>query len=77
MEARFKIGQQFTNRKDQLCTITDIFKTYNHAGDLVKIRYAVSHNFLNQTITDYDVVDPTIAKAIFKENPEYFIELTS
>lgn len=66
MEARFKIGQKFTpNRKHaRECTVTDILKTYNSKGELVKIRYEATHEFMGQLVTDYDVTDTTIAMGI-------------
>lgn len=60
---RFKIGQQFLTRgrSPRLCTITDIWRTYNNAGELVRLRYVATHDFMGQTLTDYDVVDTTIS----------------
>lgn len=64
LQARFPIGTTFLSngkRKD-VCTVTDILKTYNNAGELVKIRYVAKHILLGQPVYDYDVVDPTIAR---------------
>lgn len=63
---RFKIGQQFTTRgkHPRLFTVTDILKTYNSKGELVRIRYEATHEFLGQTITDCDVCDTTIARGL-------------
>lgn len=63
LQARFKIGQQYMGRGSQpkLHTVTDIYKTYNSNGELVKIRYAASCNFMGQTLVNHDVVDTTIA----------------
>lgn len=64
LEIRFTIGQKFIQggkRKDE-CVVTDILKTYNHAGELVKIRYVATHLFMGQTVTDYDVTDTAIAR---------------
>lgn len=62
-EARFKIGTKYTARGKQKreCTVTDILKTYNSAGELVKIRYVATHEFCGQIITEHDVVETTIA----------------
>lgn len=62
-EPRFNIGNHFLTRGKwpRLCTITDIWRTYNHAGDLVRVRYVTTHVVMGQTVTDYDVVDTTIA----------------
>ena len=60
---RFQIGQQFKTRgkHPRLCTVTDIWRTYDAKGELVKLRYVATHEFMGQTMTDYDVVDATIA----------------
>lgn len=47
-----------------LCTVVDIYKTYNGANELVKIRYVATHEFMGQTITDYDVIETTIARGL-------------
>ena len=49
------------------CTVTDIYKTYNATGDLVKTRYVASHEFMGQTVTDYDVVGTTIARNLIED----------
>lgn len=57
-----KIGTQYKTRgkAPRLCTVTDILKTYNSKGELVKIRYVATHTFLGQTVTNDDVVETTI-----------------
>lgn len=64
MEPRFQIGQQFKTpgKHPRICTVTDILKTYNSAGELVRIRYVATHEFMGQTVTDHDVCDATIAR---------------
>ena len=47
-----------------VCTITDIHKTYNNNGDLVKTSYVATHDYCGQTITDNDVIETTIARGI-------------
>ena len=58
------IGTQFKTRDkvERLCTVTDIYKTYNSAGELVKIAYVATHPFMGQTLTDYDVPVVTIQR---------------
>ena len=60
---RFAIGQQYWTRgkNRQLCTIVDILSTYNAAGELVRIRYVSTYEFLGQIVTNYDVADSTVA----------------
>ena len=64
--ARYAIGQQYMTRgkHPQCCTVVDILTTTNAAGDRVRIRYVSTHDFLGQSVSDYDVVDATIALGI-------------
>ena len=64
MTPRYSIGQRYTNRKGQLCTVTDILTTRNDAGECVKRRYVATHDFCGQSVTDNDVVETAIAMAL-------------
>ena len=66
MTSDIQIGTQYTNRKKQICTVSDIWKTYNSAGDLVQARYVVTHQFMGQTVTERDVLAITIQRALAK-----------
>ena len=68
-EPRFKIGQQFktAGKHPRLCTVTDILRTYNAAGEHVSTRYVATHEFCGQTMTDNDVLDITIARGALRE----------
>lgn len=61
-----KIGLQFTRprakRKD-VETITDVLKTYNSKGELVRTRYVATHEFMGQQVTDGDIVIVSIQRA--------------
>jgi len=61
-DARFTIGHQFKTRgkASRLCTVTDILRTYNAAGELVRIRYVATHEMMGQTVTDHDVCETSI-----------------
>lgn len=63
---RFAIGQQFYTRgkNRQLCTIVDILRTYNASDELVRVRYVAAHEFMGQTVYDYDVPDSTVAMGL-------------
>lgn len=63
-KARFEIGQQFMSagKHPQLCTVTDILRTYNSAGALVKTRYVATHIFCGSVVADHDVCETTIAR---------------
>lgn len=65
-DARFAIGTQFKShgKHPRICTVTDILRTYNSAGQLVKVRYVATHEIFGQIVSDSDVCDTTIARAI-------------
>lgn len=58
------IGDKFysTGKIKNVCTVTDIHKTYNNAGELVKTRYVATHDFCGQQVSDYDVCIVTIQR---------------
>lgn len=62
-QAAFKVGQVFKTRGKfpRLCTVVDVWKTYNADGGLVKLRYVAEHIFRGQIVTAHDVVETTIA----------------
>jgi hypothetical protein len=64
MEPKYAIGTQFKTRgkAPRTCTVVDIYRTYNSNGELVKVRYVATHEFMGQTVTDYDVVETTIVR---------------
>jgi hypothetical protein len=68
MQPRFKIGRTFiTGKKNkQTNTIVDIFTTTNSDGKVVRIRYVTEHTFMGQVVRESDVLDITIAKALFE-----------
>ena len=63
---RFTVGQQFRRIgrvHAPLETVTDIWMTYNTAGELVRVRYVAEHrSAIGQTVTDCDVLETTIAR---------------
>ena len=65
-QPRFGIGQRFKTRgkHPRLCTVTDIWRTYNSAGELVRLRYVAQFELCGQFVTDHDVVETTIALGI-------------
>ena len=62
----YSIGTQYMpmRKNTYVCTITDIHKTYNANGDLIKTSYVATHDYCGQTITDNDVIETTIARGI-------------
>lgn len=54
-----------TSKRKDVCTVVDIHKTYNNAGELVKTRYVATHLFCGQLVYDYDVVATTIQRSLF------------
>jgi hypothetical protein len=69
--ADIKIGTVYTprGRKHHLkCTVVDVLKTYNSAGDLVNTRYVSEHQFLGQTIKDFNVLGTTVLMGMTHNN---------
>jgi hypothetical protein len=64
MTPRFAIGTIFKShgKHPRTMRVSDILRTYNSAGDLVRIRYVAEHEFMGQTITDHDICETTIAR---------------
>ena len=50
-----------------ICTVTDIYKTYNSTGELVKVRYEAQHEFCGQIVNDHDICATTIARGLIGE----------
>lgn len=66
-EPRFPIGTRFipAGRKvKNVWRVVDIWRTYDSAGNLVRVRYVAAHDFLGQTVTDCDVIETTIARGL-------------
>ncbi len=62
----YPIGTQFMSRGKhaKLCTVVDVLKTYNSAGELVRTRYVTEHDFCGQKVRDNDVCAVTIARQL-------------
>ena len=56
------IGTQYMTKgkHPRLCTVVDKLITTRSDGTLYKTRYIATHEFLGQTVHDYDVVRTTI-----------------
>lgn len=63
---KYAPGTQYMSRgkHKKLCTVTDALFTYNLSGDLVRVRYISTHEFLGQTVRDTDVCAATIAMGL-------------
>lgn len=63
----YEIGTQFkpVGKHTQVCTVTDILRTYNSKGELVNIHYEAYHEFCGQKVTQTNIVATTIARGIF------------
>ena len=50
------IGTQFIPRgkRQDVCTVTDILKTYNSKNELVRTEYISTHEFMGQIINRVD-----------------------
>jgi len=67
----YPIGTKYLSpgKRTDICTVIDVHKTYNLAGELVKIRYVSIHDFCGQTVTNRDEVATTIARGLINDNP--------
>ena len=63
-EPKYPIGTTFIGRgkAKSLNKVIDILKTYNVAGDLVRVRYVAIHEFCGQSVVDRDVCETTISR---------------
>lgn len=71
-EPKFPIGTRYKTRGryPRTCTVVDILTTYNAKGEKVGFRYVSTHEMLGQTVTDYDVVEASVALGRLNENGE-------
>lgn len=61
-------AKRFPKAKEKtLFTVEDIHTTFNSKGEQVKTRYVVSHVFMGQKVTQYDVLKVTIQRAMFDQ----------
>ena len=62
-ETRFPIGTKFATRgrHPRTCTVVDIWRTFNVAGELVRIGYVATHEFMGRTVLERDIPETTIA----------------
>jgi len=59
-----EIGTQYSDRQGRVCTVTDIWNTFNAVGELVQTRYVATHEFCGQTITERDILAVTIQRRL-------------
>lgn len=63
--ARFPIGTTYQpGGKSYICTVVDVWTTYNAAKEVAQVRYVADHVFAGQTSREYDVVESTIARGL-------------
>jgi hypothetical protein len=65
-QPRFALGTRFIlyRKYKRIDTVTDIWRTYNLKGELVRISYVGEHSIDGHTVTDYDVLETTIARGL-------------
>jgi hypothetical protein len=68
----YAIGTQYLtrNREPRLCTVVDVWKTFNAAGELVEVSYVAEHVFMGQRLTERDVCATTIAMGLVTSRPD-------
>ena len=65
MAHKFQIGTKYmTGGKTRVCTVIDHLTTKNSRGEVVRERYVSTHDFCGQTMTDWGVVETTIARGL-------------
>lgn len=78
MRARFPIGLTFQRKRFPKAKelteykIDDIYTTTNHAGEIVRIDYQVSHLFMGQWVKE-SMCDTTIARSLTNEQLKEYI----
>jgi hypothetical protein len=69
-EPRFAVQQFKTfGRYTRWCRIVDIHRTYNLAGELVKVRYVATYDLHGQTTCDMDVEERRVAIGLRGDDP--------
>lgn len=65
------IGTKFNSggKAPRECTVVDVYKTYNSRNELVKTTYVATHEFLGQTVTNYDVPRAMIQRGLISNPP--------
>ena len=63
---RFPVGTTYKplGRHTKGCTGVDVHVTRNLAGELVRVRYVSTHEFMGQVVRAVDVSDSTIARGL-------------
>jgi hypothetical protein len=66
MENEIQIGTKYQTRDKRkvICTVIDIYKTYNSKGELVKTNYVAEHIVMGQKVIERDVVKTTIVMGL-------------
>ena len=61
---KYPIGTKFIrrNRNAVIETISEIYITRNSKGGFISLRYEATHLLLGQIVTDYDILETSIAR---------------
>ena len=76
--ARFPIGLTFSRKRFPKAkglteySILNIYTTRNEAGNVVKLEYLVSHDFLGSSVTEL-MCDTTIARSLTNEQLQEYV----
>ena len=56
------VGTKFKSggKCPRICTVTDFFTVTNLAGEIVRQYYVAEHEFMGQTVTNYEVPQASI-----------------
>jgi len=66
VKKNIEIGDTFLSngKHKRLCTVSDIYKTYNAKNELVKTSYVAFHLFNGQLVNEYDICKVTIQRGL-------------
>lgn len=61
---RYPVGTKFTTRGKAVkaCFVSDFLTITNSKGDVIGCQYVAIHQFLGQTVTDWNVPESAIAR---------------
>ena len=66
-----EIGDTFIplgDKHKRLCTVSDIYKTYNAKNELVKTSYVAFHLFMGQVVYERDICKVTIQRGLIEND---------
>lgn len=71
VQPNYGIGTVYRTRgkNPRDCMVTDVLRTYDAFGNLVKVRYVSIHKCMGQMVTEHDVLETTIKMGVIEAMP--------